>query len=275
MDELRQSYLREKNYSIIEMWECQWKLHMRENHEIKSFVRSTFPYKRPLTFENLLSRIRKGELFGYVQCDLRVPENLRKKFESFPPISEKKFVLRSDISEFTKKYGEENKLMTQPRRMLISSFHLINGTVITPLLKFFLDLGLECDRIYCFVQNTPVKCFNSFFQSAVDGRRKRDENPHSSVVAETVKLLTNSSYGYQIMNRSRHTITKYMNDEKAHKAINSKFFKKPNHLNDNLYEIESVKADVNTKNPSLWYFLSYNMQNSECLNCVTIFPKIL
>ena len=34
MDELRRSYLREKNYSIFEMWECQWKLHMRENHEI-------------------------------------------------------------------------------------------------------------------------------------------------------------------------------------------------------------------------------------------------
>ena len=96
MDELRRFYLREKNYPIIEMWECQWKLHMRENHEIMSFVRSTFPYKRPLSFENLLSRIRKGELFGYVQCDLGVPENLREKFESFPPIFKKNipFTLR-------------------------------------------------------------------------------------------------------------------------------------------------------------------------------------
>ena len=95
MDELRRSYLREKSYSIIEIWECQWKLHLRENHEIKSFVRSTFPYKRPLSFENLLSRIRKGELFGYVQCGLRVPENLREKFESFPPIFKRiRFTLR-------------------------------------------------------------------------------------------------------------------------------------------------------------------------------------
>ena len=89
-----------------------------------------------------------------------------------------------------------------------------------------------------------MKCFNSFVQSAVDARRKGDENPHSSVVAETMKLLENSSYGYQIMDRIRHTITKYLIDEKAHKAINSKFFKKHNHLNGNLYEMESVKADV-------------------------------
>ena len=171
IDELRRSYLREKNYSIIEMWECQWKIHMRENHEIKSFVISTFPYKRPLSFEILHSRIRKRELFGYVQCDLRVPENLRGKFESFPPIFKKIFVSRSDIGEFMKKYAKENKLMTQPRRMLISNFHLINGTIITTVLNFYLDLGLECDRIYCFVQDTPMNCFKSFVQSAVDARQ--------------------------------------------------------------------------------------------------------
>ena len=156
MDELRQSYLREKNYSIIEMWECQWKLRMRKNHEIKSFVGSTFPYKRPLSFENLLSRIRKGELFGYVQCDLRVPENLREKIESFPPIFKNIFVSRSDVGDFMKNYAAENKLMTQIRRMVISSFHLINGTIITPLLNFYLDHGLESDRIYRFVQYIPM-----------------------------------------------------------------------------------------------------------------------
>ena len=225
MDELRRSYLREKNYSIIEMWECHWKLHMRENHEIKSFFRSTFPYKHPLSFENLLSRIRKREFFGYVHCDLRVTENLRENSESFSPFFKNKFVSRSDIGDFSNKYAEENKLITQPRRLFISSFQLINGTIITPPLNFYLDHGLECDRFFHFVQYTPMKCFDSSVHSAVDARRKGDENPHSSVVAETMKLLATSSYGYQIMDRSRHTLIEYMNDEIAHKAINSKFFK--------------------------------------------------
>ena len=60
----------------------------------------------------------------------------------------------------------------------------------------------------------------------VDARREGDENPLSGVVAETMKLLGNSSYGYQIMNRSRHTITKYLNDEKTHKAINEPLIKR-------------------------------------------------
>ena len=83
-----------------------------------------------------------------------------------------------------------------------------------------------------------MKCFNSFLQSAVDDQRKGDENPHSSVVAETMKFLANSSYGCQIMDRSREAVTKYLIDEEAQKTINSKIFKKLNHLNDNLNEIK-------------------------------------
>ena len=63
-------------------------------------------------------------------------------------------------------------------------------------------------------------CFNNFVQSVVDARREGDENLFSGVVAETMKLLGNSSHGYQIMDESRHTITKYLNDENTHKAIN-------------------------------------------------------
>ena len=70
-----------------------------------------------------------------------------------------------------------------------------------------------------------MKYFNSFVQSAVDAWRKGDENPHSSAVAETMKLLANSSYGYQIMDRIRHTVTKYLNDEKRRKLSTASFSK--------------------------------------------------
>ena len=125
-----------------------------------------------------------------------------------------------------KNYAEENDLLKNPQRMLISSFKLENGTISTPLINFYLYLGLQCTKIYQFVEYAPRKCFNSFIQSVVDARREGDENPNSGVVAETMKLLGNSSYGYQIMDRSRHTITKYLGDEKTHKAMNRKFFKR-------------------------------------------------
>ena len=119
-----------------------------------------------------------------------------------------------------KNYAIENEMLKHLQRMLISSFKLENGTVITPLFNFYMELGLQCTKIYRFVQYSPRKCFNNFVQSVVDAYREGDENPLSGVVAETMKLLGNSSYGYQIMDRSRHTITKYLSDEKTHKATN-------------------------------------------------------
>ena len=63
-------------------------------------------------------------------------------------------------------------------------------------------------KTYRFVQYTPKKSFNNFVQSVVDARRAGDENPDSSVVAETMRMLGKSSYGYQILSRSRHRETK-------------------------------------------------------------------
>ena len=146
--------------------------------------------------------------------------------------------------------------MSQPRKMLISSFTLQNETLITSLLLFYLQLGLVVTKIHWFVAYTPRECFNSFVQAAVDARRKGDKNPISSVVAETMKLLANSSYGYQIMDRSRHTVTKYLSDEKTHVAINSKLFKKLDHLNNSLYEVELAKAEIEHKEPIIVGFFT-------------------
>ena len=101
--------------------------------------------------------------------------------------------------------------------------------------------------VLLFVDYTPENCFNGFVQSAVDARRQGDENPNSNVVAETMKLLANSYYGYQIMDRSRHTATKYLADGKTHAAINSKLFKKLDHVNNSLFEVELAKAQIEHK----------------------------
>ena len=122
-----------------------------------------------------------------------------------------------------------------------------------------MHLGLDCTKIHQFVQYTPKKCFSSFVQSAVNARRQGDENPNSSVVAETMKLSANGSYGYQIMDRSRHTVTKYLNDEKTHSGINNKLFKQLNFITDQLYEVELVKSEIEHREPIIvgFFILQY------------------
>ena len=161
-DKLRKLYLEKKGYKVIEMRECEWWENSMENSMLKNHIRKNFPYKLPLSKETLLTRIHEDKLFGYVQCDLKVPEELCERFANFPPIFKNSDVGRENIGNFMLEYAEKNALLLKPQRMLIWSYKLNNGIVITPLLKFYLKLGLRCTKIHRFVEYTPQKMFQRF-----------------------------------------------------------------------------------------------------------------
>ena len=96
----------------------------------------------------------------------------------------------------------------------------------------------------------------------IDTRRAGDENPNSSVVPETMKVWGNSSYGYQIRGRSKHTETMYLNDEKTHKAINGKMFKRLNNVSEEIYEVEPAKSKIEHRKPIIVgsFILQYAIQ---------------
>ena len=51
------------------------------------------------------------------------------------------------------------------------------------------------------------------------------------------------------MDRSRHTVKKYLNEEKTHSAIHNKLFKRLNFITDQLYEVEHVKSEIEHREP--------------------------
>ena len=86
-------------------------------------------------------------------------------------------------------------------------------------------------------------------QSLVDARRQVDENQDYGLVAETMKLLVKISCGYQKLGRSRHTVTRYFNNDKTHSAPKSKFSRKLDHAEHQLYDAELPKAEIEHKEP--------------------------
>ena len=157
LDTLRRHYIQGKGFKVIEMWECKWWRLYKTTNIVKQHVREHFRYRHSLAGEQLLEEIKKGQLFGYVQCDIEVPENLTSKFNNFPPIFKNTLVNMNDIGDLMKNYAEEGRLMSQPRKMLISSFTLQNGTLITPLLLFYLQLGLVCKKTpLCWVHSKEM-----------------------------------------------------------------------------------------------------------------------
>ena len=61
-----------------------------------------------------MQEIKSGNLFGYVQCDLNVPEHLRAYFTKFPPISKKTVVSRNVIGDLIKKMQKKKGLYHNP-----------------------------------------------------------------------------------------------------------------------------------------------------------------
>ena len=144
LDALRRHFIQEKGCKVSEMWECEWWILYKTTNTVKQHIREHFPYRRSHAAEQLLEEIKKGKLFGYVQCDIEVPDILRSKVDNFPPIFKNTLVSKNDFDDLMKTYAEEEGIMSQPRKMLLSIFTLQNGTLITPLLLFFLQMVLVC-----------------------------------------------------------------------------------------------------------------------------------
>ena len=117
------------------------------------------------------------------------------------------------------------------------------------MLLFYLELGLVCTKVYRFLEYTPVKGFNNFLQPAVNARRQGGENPNACVVASVMKLLANSFYGYQVLDDSRHSVTRYNIYGKTHAAMNNEVFKRLGHINDHLYKVELAKSETEHEEP--------------------------
>ena len=143
------------------MWECKsWRLYKRTNIG-KQRIREQFPYRRSLVAKQLLKETTEREIFGYLQCNIEVPKKLRSKIANFSSLIKKTLISSNDIGELLRKDVEEQGKMSHFWIMLIPSFTLLNGTVITPLLLFHMHLGLACTKTHRSLEYTPETCFNS------------------------------------------------------------------------------------------------------------------
>ena len=63
-----------------------------------------------LTKEEIISKVQRGSLFGFIKCDVQVPESLRKQFEEMTPIFKNTEVNLTDIGEFMREYAKEHDI---------------------------------------------------------------------------------------------------------------------------------------------------------------------
>ena len=92
------AYLR-RHVEVVEMWECEWK-EIRKEPDVKSFLAPAGRPRWTMTQQQILAAVVDGTLFGMVECDVRVPDELQDYFSEMQPVFKNTSVTRDDIGPF-------------------------------------------------------------------------------------------------------------------------------------------------------------------------------
>ena len=90
-----------------------------------------------------------------MEVDIHVPQHLKEKFGEMCPIFKNTNISRDDIGEHMKAYAEQHDIMAQPRHSLIGSMKGEKILLVTPLLKWYLEHGLEVTKGHQVIQFIP------------------------------------------------------------------------------------------------------------------------
>ena len=114
----------------------------------------------------------------------------------------------------------------------------------TPLLRLYMDHGLEVTHVYQIVEYDPIPCFRRFGDAVSTARREGDAHSHKAIIADTMKLLGNSGYGKTITNVDRHRDVNYCTEKSASLMVNDRRFRQLDLVVYDAYEVEMNKKTV-------------------------------
>ena len=139
------AYLR-RHVKVVEMWECEWK-DVRNESDVKTFLTPPSRPRWTMTQQQILAAVVDGTLFGMIECDVCIPEELLDYFSEMLPVFKNASVTRDYIGPFMLQYAEEHDILSKPRVMLVGSFRGVNILLATPLLRWYLAHGLVVGRV--------------------------------------------------------------------------------------------------------------------------------
>jgi len=148
------------------------------------------------------------------------------------------------IGEHMADYCEQNNIPCKKSRKLIGSMKGEKILLYTPLLKWYLEHGLEVTKFYKAITYTPKQCFKGIADDISNARRAGDVDESMAIIAETMKLIGNALYGRTVMDKEKHTTTSFCGLDKISKRINDPHFKDLEELSDNRFEVMAGKHKI-------------------------------
>ena len=152
------------------------------------------PQNVKLNQKTLLRAIKNEEIFGFIQCDVTSPEAMVDKHLKngflFPPVITKQIVEDDMLSPFMKEQNDKRPLK-QKDASPIQTYHGSKVFLFTPLVKLYMEMGMEISNVTEVIQYYPGKCFLPFANRVVQLRSEatRDGDDAKQL---TAKLFGNS-----------------------------------------------------------------------------------
>ena len=153
--------------------------------------------------------VLKGNVFGFAQVDIEVPDELYDKFSEMSPLFVVQEILDCSIPEEMKIYKEKTGRKTVKRaRKSLGVMKVKKILLYTPLIEWYLKDGLRLTAVHQLIEYEPGMPFSWFPEEVANARREADKDPLKKQLGEVAKLKGNSFYGKMIVFRpsQKHNI---------------------------------------------------------------------
>ena len=117
--------LQDKGHTVEIIWEKDWQALLTQRPEIKAYIsqhRTYTHFKKYLNLDQIIQYIQDECLFGFVECDIEVPDHLKDYFSEMTPIFKNVDVCLDDIGELMQEYAKQHNIKDFPRHLLIGSY---------------------------------------------------------------------------------------------------------------------------------------------------------
>ena len=201
--------------------------------------------------DKLIQNVLNDKLFGFFQVDIEVPEQLREHFSEFFPL----FVI-SEVPEYQiPQHMQDYKINTGRKKIknnkkLLGVMKAEKILLYSPLLKWYLNHGLQVTKIHRYISYTSGTPFAWFPEEVSSARRAADNDKNKKQLGDTAKLKGNSFYGKMIENLEKHMNTKFTTNEKLiDKIFRSPFFEDLEEVSEGAFEVRQRKRQVPVTRP--------------------------
>ena len=201
--------------------------------------------------DKIIQNVLNDKLFGFFQVEIEVPEQLRNYFSEFSPLFILDEVPEEQIPQHMKDYQiNTGRKKIKNNKKLLGVMKAEKILLYSPLLKWYLNHGLQVTKIHRYISYTSSRPFAWFPEEVSSARRAADNDKNKKQLGDTAKLKGNSFYGKMIENLEKHITTKFTTDEKLiDKIFRSPFFEDLEEINEGVFEVRQRKRQVTITRP--------------------------